>query len=302
MPGLRLLAHGAGGAARHPGDHGVRRPARAAQAARRGRPCRHLRQPAGDLLPDRVGARVVLGRRAGAPRRRGARAGGAGAGRGASCSARVSTSSGPRCAGATSSTSPRTRCSPGVLGAAMVDGVQSQGVGTSRQALRGQQPGDRPAAGQRADVDERTLREIYLAGFEYVVTAGAAVDGDVRLQPGQRDVRLGARAGCSPTCCATSGASTGSSSPTGARSTTGWPPLRPGSTSRCRRTSASATPRSSPPSAPASWTRRVLDRGRGPGAAAGRPGRRQPPSRLRWLDADATTRSPGPRRPSARCC
>ena len=61
----------------------------------------------------------------------------------------------------------------------------------------------------RADVDERTLREIYLPGFERVVTQARAVDGDVRLQQGQRHLRLASTTGCSPRCCATSGASTG---------------------------------------------------------------------------------------------
>ena len=43
-----------------------------------------------------------------------------------------------------------------------------------------------------ADVDERTLREIYLPAFEHIVTDGRPVDRDVRLQQDQRDVRVGA--------------------------------------------------------------------------------------------------------------
>ena len=100
-------------------------------------------------FPTAVGARLVLGRRAG---RSGSarRSGGRPAPRASRCcSARASTSSARRCAGATSSTSPRTRCCPGVLGAALVAGHPEPGRRRLAEALRGQQPGDRPDAGQR---------------------------------------------------------------------------------------------------------------------------------------------------------
>ncbi len=57
----------------------------------------------------------------------------------------------------------------GEVGAALVEGIQSQGVGTSRKhyAVNNQET-DRLRVS--ADVDERTLREIYLPAFERVVT------------------------------------------------------------------------------------------------------------------------------------
>jgi beta-glucosidase len=57
----------------------------------------------------------------------------------------------------------------GVLGAAMIEGIQSQGVGASLKhfAVNNQET-DRLRVS--AEVDERTLRELYLAGFERAVT------------------------------------------------------------------------------------------------------------------------------------
>lgn len=60
----------------------------------------------------------------------------------------------------------------GRLGAAMVEGIQSQGVGACvKHFAANNQETDRMRVS--ADVDDRTLREIYLPAFEHVVTTAA---------------------------------------------------------------------------------------------------------------------------------
>src|SRR4051795_5830854 len=60
----------------------------------------------------------------------------------------------------------------GELGLALVDGIQSQGVGTSmKHFAANNQEDDRLRVS--SDVDERTLREIYLPAFERIAKAGS---------------------------------------------------------------------------------------------------------------------------------
>jgi len=116
----------------------------------------------------------------------------------------------------------------GQLAAAIVDGLQSQQVGGCvKHFAANNQETDRMRVS--ADVDERTLREIYLPAFEHVVTSARPwlvmcsynkVNGEYASQHW-------------------------------------W--LR-ASTWRCRRTSASATRRSSTRSPPGPWLRRCSTR------------------------------------------
>ncbi len=77
----------------------------------------------------------------------------------------------------------------GELALAMVAAIQEQGVGTSLEALRRQQPGGRPAAGERRGRRAHAARDLP-AGLRARGHRGAAVDGDVRLQQGERHLRL----------------------------------------------------------------------------------------------------------------
>ena len=238
--------------------------------------------------------------RPGAPRRRGARPRGPGAGASRCCSARASTSSGRRCAGATSSTSPRTRCSPASWAPRWCDGVQSQGVGTSlKHFAANNQETDRLRVS--AEVDERTLREIYLPAFERVVTRPQPwtvmcsynkVNGMYASQNHWllTDV-LRDEWGFEGLVVSDWGAVHDRVAALAAGLDLEMPPNR-----------GPATPRSSTPSAPGSWTRHVLDAAVRRVLRPGRPRRRRTPSRLRCWTPTPTTRWPARPRPSARSC
>ena len=143
-------------------------------------------QPAGDLLPDGVGDRLELEPGTAAPDRRGVGAGGA----------RLQPVRHPR-PGINMKRSPLCGRNfeyfsedPYLAGELAVGDRRRHPVAGRRhvgQALRREQPGD-DRLRVDAQVDERTLREIYLPAFERVVTAMPAVDDHVLLQQGQRGV------------------------------------------------------------------------------------------------------------------
>ena len=178
-----------------PGGDGHRRPARAAQGARGGD-----RRPRGSVpatcFPTASALAsswdVDLVREVGAALGREARAAGR---RGASSGPGVNIKRSPLCGRNFEYFSEDPRLS-GELGTALV--VRACSPRASARSLKhfaaNNQETDRLRVS--ADVDERTLREIYLPGLRARRHAGPAVDGDVLLQQGQRRVRLRSTAGC----------------------------------------------------------------------------------------------------------
>ncbi len=175
----------------------------------------------------------------------------------------------------------------GTLGSAFVQGVQCAGRRHLAQALRRQQPGDRPGPGQRRRRRAHAARDLP-AGVRAGRHRGAALDRDVLLQPGQRHARLAAPVAAHHGAARGVGLRRAWWSPTGAPCTTGSPRSPPVSTSRCRRSSGGARSRWWPQCAPATWTR-PSSTSRSPGCSPWSTGRSPAPGRAPPSTSTPTT-------------
>ena len=190
--GLRFLAHSCGPWCRVGGGH--RRPARGPPPAGGGRPDRPRRQRAGALLPARGRRRLAWDPGVGRAGRRGGRR------RGPRASASPSSSAGhEHQAVAAVRAQLRVLLRGPAAGRRARRRARPRPAGRGRrrvgEALRGQQPGDRAHAGQRRRRRAHPAGDLP-AGLRAGGHRGPAVDRDVRLQQGQRRVRVRSTAGC----------------------------------------------------------------------------------------------------------
>ena len=160
------------------------RAARAASGSRAGR--RRCRSRAAAALGARGTSSWSSGSAPPWPRRRAPRAP-------TCCSARPSTSSAHRSAVATSSASPRTRCSPRGSPAPTSPACRAAGVAACvKHLVANDTEHDRFEIS--SEPDERTLREVSLLPFEHALRGGRGLVDDGGLQPPARHALLGQRA------------------------------------------------------------------------------------------------------------
>ena len=184
LSGADVLEHRPHRAAGHPRHRHDRRPARRARqpatAARIAGPGHLLSPPASRWPPPGTRTSSSASARRWAKRRAAWAA--------TSCSARASTSCAPRWPGATSRAYSEDPYLAGRIGVAWVKGVQSRGVGASLKHYACNNQEIERFRGS-SEVDERTLREIYLPAVRDDRQRSPALDGDVLVQPHQRRLR-----------------------------------------------------------------------------------------------------------------
>ena len=93
------------------------------------------------------------------------------------------------------------------LAVAYVEGLQAQGVAATPKHFAGNES-EIERTTMSSEIDERTLREIYLPPFEAAVKRAGDLGADDLLQPAERHLHLRAPLAARPRCCAATGAST----------------------------------------------------------------------------------------------